>query len=367
MQKSATKPYTNNFDFLRLLFSTFVLVTHSYALTGLPEHDYLWHFSHGQIHFARFGVIAFFAISGYLILLSLLRSRSLWDYYFKRIIRVFPALWVVTGLTLLIAYFISGKTVSAYLADSSVHRYLFNLILRIQYSIDGVFEHNPFPSAINGSLWTVPYEFFYYLALTPLFFLRNRKKALRIGLITAFAALLALEYTGHTHFLTYRLNLESEKLIVFGLCFSGGAILALFPEWMLNPQRRKVLVVASGLGIAATMLLGGFEPLKYFLVPVFVIALGNSSYPLFTWVRRYGDISYGIYILGFPLQQFLWYFLQPSQPVMLLLSIPITWVLGYASWHLIEKQALRLKLNLPQRERGKQVLDMAVASRSLVS
>lgn len=75
-----TRDHINNFDFLRLLFATLVLVTHSYPLTGVPEEDLLWRFSHGRLLLSRFGVLGFFVISGYLILKSLLRSQSVKEY-----------------------------------------------------------------------------------------------------------------------------------------------------------------------------------------------------------------------------------------------------------------------------------------------
>jgi peptidoglycan/LPS O-acetylase OafA/YrhL len=171
---------------------------------------------------------------------------------------------------------------------------------------------------------------------------------LRCILLVVFIALLVLQFTDNNHFSTYKVSLESEQLIPLGACFSAGAILALLPkEWTQHAQARMITVVASGLIIIATMYWGGFTKAQYVILPVFVIALGISNYSALSWIRRYGDISYGVYIWGFIVQQLLWYFFQPSQPIMLLLSIPITWALGFASWHLVEERALRLKLNLP--------------------
>ena len=83
--------HTNNFDFLRLLFAVWVIITHSYPLTGQPEQDLLWKITNGQTAFSYISVRGFFAISGYLIIQSLLRSNNLMDYYWKRILRIFPA------------------------------------------------------------------------------------------------------------------------------------------------------------------------------------------------------------------------------------------------------------------------------------
>jgi peptidoglycan/LPS O-acetylase OafA/YrhL len=80
---------------------------------------------------------------------------------------------------------------------------------------------------------------------------------------------------------------------------------------------------------------------------VFVIAFGESDYPALSWIRRYGDISYGVYIWGWPVQQALVHLLHPSQTVLAFLSIPLAWIIGAISWHLLEKKVLRLKLALP--------------------
>ncbi|OUJ72665.1 acyltransferase family protein [Hymenobacter crusticola] len=346
-KESKAPSHVNNFDFLRLLFATLVLITHSYFLTGIPEHDPLWQFSHGQLRLSKLGLWGFFVISGYLILKSLLRSSSLKEYYFKRIIRVFPALWVMVGLTMIGAYFFSDKNLGAYLADRSLYLYLLNLVLRLHINIAGVFPANPVPTEINGSIWTVPYEFFFYLLLTPLFFIRYRLAWLRGSMLVAFVGLLVLQLTGHVDYPTRELGLLTEELIFLGLYFVAGGLLALFPSLIRQARLRTWAVWITGLGLLAVLYFGGYEQAQFFLLPVFVIAFGESNYPALSWIRRYGDISYGVYIWGWPVQQALVHLLHPSQPVLALLSIPIAWAIGAVSWHLLEKKVLRLKLALP--------------------
>ena len=102
--------HTNNFDFLRLLFAVWVIITHSYPLTGQPEQDLLWKITNGQTVFSYISVRGFFAISGYLIIQSLLRSNNLIDYYWKRILRIFPALFVVLLFSTIVCYFAYNGT-----------------------------------------------------------------------------------------------------------------------------------------------------------------------------------------------------------------------------------------------------------------
>lgn len=68
---SATTPgkisHDNNLDFLRLFFALSVIITHSYALTGLIENDILMRFSNKQASLSHTAVEGFLIISGYLI------------------------------------------------------------------------------------------------------------------------------------------------------------------------------------------------------------------------------------------------------------------------------------------------------------
>lgn len=96
----------NNFDFLRLIFASFVIITHSYPLSGVKECDWLCQLSNGQISFSYIGLKGFFVISGYLIFQSLQRSDNIIDYFWKRVLRLFPALFIVLLLTIILTPFV---------------------------------------------------------------------------------------------------------------------------------------------------------------------------------------------------------------------------------------------------------------------
>jgi peptidoglycan/LPS O-acetylase OafA/YrhL len=59
---------------------------------------------------------------------------------------------------------------------------------------------------------------------------------------------------------------------------------------------------------------------------------------------RFGDLSYGLYIYGWPVEQTVLY-LRPdaSWLELFLLAYPATAAVAFLSWHLVEKRALRLK------------------------
>ena len=155
--------HKNNFDIFRLVFATLVLITHSYSLTGLPEHDFLYNMTSGQISCSSLGVKGFFIISGYLIFQSVLLSKNWVDYIIKRILRIYPAYIAVLIFAIILGFFISDLSANQYFSDLA-------MFLPLHYQIDHVFSTNVYKDAINGSIWTIPYEFLFYLILSFAFY-----------------------------------------------------------------------------------------------------------------------------------------------------------------------------------------------------
>ncbi|MBP6639782.1 MAG: acyltransferase, partial [Bacteroidia bacterium] len=63
--------HKNNFDFLRLIFAIFVIITHLKPLSLRQEGDWLMSLTDDQLCFSYLGVRGFFIISGFLIFQSL--------------------------------------------------------------------------------------------------------------------------------------------------------------------------------------------------------------------------------------------------------------------------------------------------------
>ena len=98
-------------------------------------------------------------------------------YMTKRVFRIFPAL---IAFTLVAAYVIgpilSTFTINEYFQSPLVRNYLRNILLFPAYSLPGVFETNPYPNAVNGSLWTLPIEFAMYILVPIILILAGKKK-----------------------------------------------------------------------------------------------------------------------------------------------------------------------------------------------
>lgn len=338
--------HKNNFDFLRLLFASLVVIHHCYPIAGISEQDPLYYFSNGMLSLSYLGVRGFFVISGYLIFQSLMRSENITDYMIKRLLRIYPALLVVLLLTIVVSAFVYDGTLNAYLHNKSTWTYLpVNASLfKLQHAIKGVFENNPYKSAINGSLWTIGYEFSMYVFLLPFFFLKKQTHKIRIAVIAIVVLIffiIRIGINGKSN-LPHLGVLSLDQWIHFGLLFMGGALLSVL-HIEKHPQQKLILTI-SLLIFFTLMRWQYFELLQYFLFPFIIIISGAAATKGIANIGKVlGDISYGTYIYGFPVQQVLMYYFHFNVLALLFTSLPITLFMGWLSWHIVEKRALAKK------------------------
>lgn len=332
----------NNFDFLRLIFASFVIITHSYPLTGIAEYDWLSQVTNGQFAFSDIGVKGFFIISGYLIFQSFERSSGVMDYYWKRILRIFPGLAVVLILTVILSPFVYENKSVPYFSNNSMWTYIPNNLFfyKLQFSIDGVFESNPYKSVINGSLWTIPFEFTMYVFLSFLFFFRNKKTVMRSLLIIAMVFLAFVNF-----FFLEQLKSQGFtlfRMINLGVYFASGSLLAFLK--VADGKFLNKAAIFSFVALVLCLILNISSKVEFIALPIMVIWFGLKSTP---WINsigeKIGDLSYGIYIYAFPVQQTLVYFFHFNYLELMLPSLAISSIFAYFSWHLIESRALRLK------------------------
>ena len=333
----------NNFDFLRLIFASFVIITHSYPLSGVNECDYLCQLTNGQVNLSYVGVKGFFVISGYLIFQSLQRSHNIFDFFWKRILRVFPALFIVLLITVCLSPFVYQSDVP-FFSNKSLQSYLPNnlSLYRIQFGIDGVFEKNPYKSAINGSLWTIPYEFTLYIFLSILIIFRKKKIVMQAVLLLLFSLLLIGNVFYFEHLKQFGFILSGEYLLDLGVYFIAGSLLAAINIEKIN--RKKVLLLLISVLVISSIYFGFYIYSRYLMLPILFILLGLNPIPYIDSIgNKIGDLSYGIYIYGFPVQQTLMYYFKLNYLELMTFSLMISFVFAYFSWHVIEKNALKLK------------------------
>jgi peptidoglycan/LPS O-acetylase OafA/YrhL len=334
----------NNFDFLRFLFALLVVISHSYPLSGSSESSqWIYQVTNGQIVLAQIGLSGFFIISGYFIFQSLKRSNSIIDYFKKRFLRLFPALIVVLFLTMVLVPFVY-KSETPFFQNAAIYTYFPNnlSLYHLQPSIKGIFDTNSY-HAINGSLWTIRYEFSLYIALSLLFFFRKQKWVL-FSLIS-FAFLLF--YTIYNFYLTRfssstLFGIQGYHLLNLGTFFIAGSLLS---SMQFERLKYKKLILGVVLFILfLSLFLNEYNSVKHIILPIIIMLIGFMPLPFISTFGKFGDMSYGIYIYSFPIQQTLMYFFKMNTYTLMFTSVLLSISFGFLSWHWIEKRALKYKI-----------------------
>ena len=331
----------NNFDSLRLIAALLVMVDHTFPL-------------HGQTHvfvedigftLGALAVSAFFAMSGFLVTKSWLDDPNPVSFAAKRALRLMPGLIV----SVLFCAFVIGAAATTlpladYLRDPGVLSYIKHnvAVFPLRYALPGVFADNPYPSAVNGSLWSLPVEVLAYgvvlgLGITTL--LRRR---------TVVVCVLAFCLYMHWHiesngWLGSGIWLEMPVVQIWDLLsiFLIGALLYLYREHIVLSGQVAVALVALYVVTLNTPYTG---IVFYAMVPYCLFTLAYANLPWLKALARPGDVSYGVYIYAFPVQQLLAAHRPNMDPwLALVFTVPVTYVLALLSWRLVEKPALRLK------------------------
>lgn len=325
----------NNFDLLRLLLAGTVCLVHSYDLSGIQQLAWL-----ARLLSPAVAVKAFFVVSGFLIFMSFERSSSLAAYAAKRVRRIYPAYFTVVVLCAFGLAAVSTKSLADYFSMAFGRYLVANLVFLnfLQPSLPGVFETNAL-SAVNGALWTLKIEVMFYLAV-PLFVLLFRRfSRLPVLLVVyclsvAYAVLLTAvaRRTGSALYLELARQLPGQLSY-----FMAGAFFYYFLP--LFERRTASFVMAAAL----ILVVDTIYPLP-FLEPMALAAV-VVLFALFFYVgnlAKYGDFSYGVYIIHFPVIQLL---VQAGycreSPGLFLTTVILLTVLGaVAMWHLVEKRFL---------------------------
>lgn len=330
---------TNNFTFLRLVAATLVVFNHSFDL--YLTHDFLFNYTAYHYGFSRIALWMFFSISGYLITNSAITSVSVKSYLWKRVLRILPALTVVLFLSVVLLGFISEMSYLEYISMDKTWYYLLNIrLFNMQLDLPGVFLSNPFDRVVNGSIWTLAYEFLFYLISILFIVIPQGRKVLVILLIIGFGSL-SIAYNHYGIQSIEWLNLDIMSLREFGVLFFVGAFFNLYKNHHFFTN--KIIYYLSLLSIIPVIFY--VSPLVAMPLVAFVtIQVGLKETRGISRLDSFGDISYGIYIYSAIVQQvFISEFGIESSYALFSLSFVTSLLLGCFSWFMIEKPLLRFK------------------------
>lgn len=346
----AFDPRNNTLNAWRLILATGVILQHSWPLTGhklnTPIDNVL----------TQVWVDGFFAISGFLITRSWLQNPKLRNYFAARALRIFPGLWVclivVAFIIAPISVAIQGGDAMRLLFSMAPVKYVLNNgVLNVFHaSIDGTPKGVPWPGVWDGTLWTLIFEIFCYIAVATAGVAGLLKYRATIpaafGLSVALAALVSYPVQA----------METIPQIVarFALMFAAGALLHQFKDRI--PARWYLVAMAGVVVVVAGLLMSNYRviaaiPLAYAIIVSGVLVKSRR-------LNLRNDLSYGLYIYAWPVQQLLVIcglaVLHPS--VFFVAATAATLPLAAASWFLIEKHAMSLKSRLKRKREDGEVL-----------
>ncbi len=171
----------HQFDALRIVFATLVLLSHAFELTdGSASRELLSRATHGATTFGGFAVDGFFLLSGFLIVQSWDKYPHFWDFLSKRLLRIVPGYFVAITLSTLVAGVLASGQPGFF--GMLVHGHTGRRFLASVLLFGSPETPTAYPGLsyqVNGSLWTIPYEFHCYLlvALFGAVALRRRRAA----------------------------------------------------------------------------------------------------------------------------------------------------------------------------------------------
>ena len=340
----------NSFGLLRLILAVTVLFQHSLVLSGNGQLVYFGYFNGADL--GSTGVAGFFAISGFLLAGSAQRL-SYRDFFIHRIFRLLPGLWfalVISAFVLvpLASYFGSPESEFKFFLgkESSLTYVLLNMVLVVfQDSIGNVFSTNPYPLAVNGSLWTLAPEFICYVSLLGLAIFTRRKVVAQKFLLVIAIVLASAVWLMSESSTSQVVSMVVHPAAGLGIAFATGSLLSfLVNERPFRPS--PVLVIPL---LIVWLLLGLSGPLAIISLAVIAVSLGLSlTNSATSKIGRKTDVSYGIYLFHFPAIQAIilctaidW---TPAASLTLLpfLALAIASPLAWISWRVIERPSIKI-------------------------
>lgn len=280
-------------DSIDLIRAVAILSVLLYHYTARYTNDYLlWHYTGFQFTYGYLGVELFFILSGYCIYLTISRSRSLVDFFAKRLSRLWPALIIAATITFLVVHTfgLPGR-------GTSVIKYLSNLLF-----LNVLTDHY-----VDGAYWSLTIEVKFYLWFGLLYFL-NKKHVAKLwayftlaGMAASGIALVTSHYAPISDVFQF---LAGWVLIYpYAVWFLVGITIYEW-EWrswsqralLLAPAGIGLLISAYGNQMEALILLGCIIgsilviPMRNLTIPGPIRFIGLISYPLYLVHQNVGII-----------------------------------------------------------------------------
>ena len=351
----------NNFDLIRLLAAAQVVVAHGIGHTELVKQLSPLGKQLFDALMLLPGVPVFFVISGFLITQSFERNPSdLKGYFWRRGLRIFPALWVCLVVTLIAlgAFgflgrdFVLTKHFAAWLAGQVSFLQFYNPEHFRDFGI----------GVANGALWTITVELQFYV-FVPIFWWLTRSRGRIASALTAvmffvsFAAYCVMDHKvngpGGFTGAPIAFKLLHVTLAPHLWMFMLGIFLHRHFDRVRGMLEGKFLLyfVTYALFMAGVQTLVEFRSVPYYLaylpsrtlLALGTIAAAYTARSLSTKLLRGTDLSYGTYLYhSVVINVFVELGWMNTMMAVVYVAI-VSVITALVSWHVVEKPALAMK------------------------
>jgi peptidoglycan/LPS O-acetylase OafA/YrhL len=340
---------STGFNYLRLFLAAGVVAMHSVIVCyGQLTEIAFWHSPARPI--IRVILPMFFALSGFLVAGSLLRSRTTLMFLALRAIRIYPALFVEVMLSaLILGPLFTNLSFRDYVSNPEFRAYFLNILGDVHFKLPGVFAGNPHPNVVNGQLWTVPYELYCYFSLTvfALIGAARFRWIVPLGAVLLTAAYAAFKY----------LQIGEVPAQIGGpmtgvslvVCFLVGVTIYFYRDELKFSSTAGIVSLLAGMALVAFIPYGDY--VAPWLITYATVYIGLLN-PARTWVINGADYSYGLFLYGYPIQQALaatgaW---AQIYYVNVVGTLAVGLIFAFFSWRIVERPALSLKYQFRKLE-----------------
>jgi len=341
----------NNFDFIRLFAALQVAILHSISYLDLSE------VMSGVILFLELfpGVPIFFFVSGFLISKSYESNPKLSEYAQNRVLRIYPALFLCTILSMLSVY-ITGYFTDKGISFAQALPWIVSQFSVAQFYTPS-FMRDYGVGTLNGSLWTISVELQFYLVVPVVYYFLKKSAPKNnnfniISLIVFFVIAHSLVVNlGESNPDNMLLKLTGVSFLPWVYMFLVGMLFQKNFEKLHSLFADKAIVILPtyiALAYALTHY-GNFQlgntitPELYPLLAITVFSVAYSTPSLSKRLFKGNDYSYGIYIYHIPVINLMVTYGLTDHVAYLYLTLIASCTLAAASWWLLEKPCLSLK------------------------
>ena len=337
----------NSFDAIRLLLATLVVFQHSFFLLHRQfDSEPLYLLTRGQTDSGTLAVFMFFAISGFLVTRSWLLTGNLQRFLMKRLARIVPGFLVASFVGCVVMAPLTARNIFAFFSGQNWPVVIVQALALQEVTVSGILDGQAV-QLIHGTLWTVRIEFDCYLLvalLGGLGLLAPRRAwvvYLSLLVIGAAARVGWIRLPVIDRGLAALLGSTPEQWQPLFPFFIAGSAFYIYREHV--PKSARLFLLSLLVVIASAVAGGMYWALLLCGTYVLIYSALSSSLEMTLFGRRI-DLSYGVYLYGWPVAQLLIYFSHQSlRPVPLFVVTTVTTAaVAYASWRFVEEPGLSL-------------------------